>query len=254
MKFKATLLLTCATFLVGCAAQQPRPNNNMASFRHSSVAVAFILPQKRVFYAEQLYRVFWVTKNYSSIDISGIWEPENDMETVLSNSFNAAGIKTSTIHELVNADILRPYRTQAECDYLNNASRTTALAPELKDGPVDSYFLETPKYDAFPSLMVALHSQHVDYLVEVLVPDFIANAIGLGMVVVQMHGNIRITEIPSGKVIWTGYLHTSKSYQLGGDLHALEKDNLRLLKEGISAGLDKSLSLETMARLFGTDT
>lgn len=172
---------------------------------------------------------------------------------MLSRAFDAAKIKTVPLHNMLHANVLRKYRLSAEADYLDNASTRNPLDPELVNGPVNSYFLKTPDYSDFVQVMSSLQDQHVDFLIEVAAPDFIGNAIGLGMVGVEMHSNMRLIDVPSGKVIWSGYMNTGKTYQLGGDLHNLERDNLKVLKEAIATGIADSLSPKTLMRLFGAE-
>lgn len=253
MKFQIITILVALAITVGCVTSPvPVPiSPDVTRFRQSSSAVAFIFPQKRIFYSEQLYRVFWLANNYSSVEISGLWRPENDIADMIARSLNAGGIRSTSLHGLLDAAQVGDYYSQAEANYMENASQRSSVDPALVDGPAEAYFHKTPSYDAFAQIMPALQSRQVDYLVEVSAPDFMAKAFGFGMVSIQMNSNIRIIEVPSGKIIWTGFITPTEVYQLGGDLHQLEKDNLRLLKEAINAGIAKALPSRTIDRLFG---
>lgn len=71
MKYQIVTILVALAITAGCASVQAPASISpeVTRFRHASSAVAFVFPQKRIFYSERLYRVFWVTSNYSTVDI-----------------------------------------------------------------------------------------------------------------------------------------------------------------------------------------
>jgi len=62
------------------------------SFRSSKVASSYFMVNKTVDYTEVLYRILWVEHRASSMDFSGVWDPDDELSIVVNNKLRDTSI------------------------------------------------------------------------------------------------------------------------------------------------------------------
>ncbi|MEJ2620298.1 MAG: hypothetical protein P8163_08545 [Candidatus Thiodiazotropha sp.] len=194
---------------------------------------------KKVNYHELLYRVLWLETNTTSLDISGLWNPDVELTVTVNDELLNGGINAYELFSIVNdKDILESYKHGLANDYAQHYSGIHPKMPHVNLPPKADYLAEYPTYDGFEELSSKLVDSGVNYLFEYLAPDVYGKAAGLGLVIVKMPSQLRVIDLLNKKVIWFDPdANAIEGFQLGGDFHALEVNNLALLKQGIINGM-----------------
>jgi hypothetical protein len=252
------LNILCAVFLVslisGCATNKINmTESDLSAFKSGKVASSFFMVNKKVNYHELLYRVLWLETNSTSLDISGLWDPDIELTVVVNDVLLNTGLDAYELFSIVNDNgILAAYKDGLRSDYAQHYSGNHIKMPKVKLPPKAEYLSTYPDYAGFDELRNELVDRGFNYLFEYLSPDIYGDAIGIGVVVVKMPSQLRVIDLINKRVIWLDPdLFTFESYQLGGDLHALEKDNLALLREGVINGMkNRVLNVQYLANEF----
>ncbi len=224
--------------LQGCAV-----NSTMAlkaedkdSFRSSKVASSYFMVNKTVDYTEVLYRVLWAEHRASSMDFSGVWEPDDELSIVVNNKLKNASINAIKVTDLIDARTLDEYYFSKIGENLPSNANATDERLLL------SYLNQYPKYTGFESVRNLLLEKGVYYLFEVVSLGTYANAFGFGGVRIGSSQHMRILDLHDKKILWSAAFTGGENYQLGGNLRKLELNNLALLKEGVTLSLKDSMS------------
>lgn len=232
-----------AFVLSGCAitpqAIPPVSGASLVSLKTEKIAVIYSFAEKRINYSETLYRVLWLEDNSSSEDVSGIWNPDLDATQSAVVRLRKQGFSADSIHDVVDATLVRSYTKKASEDCIENSIGISKIVPGAKASPNPAFFLKNPNSEEFFATSNALINKNYRYLVEVNAMNINGVAPGYGMVIVSAHPNVRVIDLQSNHVVWSGQLYHGEVYQLGGDLKALEKDGMRKAKEGLAAGIEK---------------
>lgn len=208
------------------------------NFKSSKVASSYYMVQKNVNYSEVLYRVLWVENRSSSMDFSGIWQPDGELSLLVNNQLREVSINAIRITELIDKKVLDEYYfAQVNPDfqpYISGVSSKT---------PVTEYLNKYPTYTGFEKIRNKLLEKNVRFYFEVLSSGAYGNAIGFGTVIAGATAYMRIIDLEHKKVLWSAAPLANKFNQIAGDLNKLEENNLALLKEGVKFGLKDAMDL-----------
>jgi hypothetical protein len=230
-----------AIALQGCATPANTSvvlqQDDKSKFMSAKVASSYFMAKKTVYYSEVLYRVLWVENRSSSKDFSGIWQPDDELLSVVNEQLSRESIHAVKLTDVVAQNTLKQYYySQLRKDFEPYVSGDHA------NTPVVEYLDKYPEYTGFETIRQELMDHNVKYLFEVLSAGAFGNAIGFGSVIVGSGAFMRIIDLEQRKVVWSGIPVATKMYQLGGDLNKLEANNLALLKEGVALGLKRAMS------------
>jgi hypothetical protein len=240
--------------LSGCAS----PGGSQLSaedsqkLKTSKVATSYFMVTKRVNYIETLYRVVFLETKTASLDISGIWQPDDDLGTLVNDNLRAMAIDARKLGAVVSdRSIIDAYQRDLRAEYLKNAASEHPSIPGTKLPPSMPFFQEFPSSASFAALSETLKKAGVRYLFEYTSSDLYGNAAGYGMVIVLAQSHVRLLDLEARRIVWVAPFHTSEVYQLGGDLKKLEENNLEKLKEGVVTGINKAMDKQKLAPIMG---
>lgn len=232
--------LMCAV-LAGCAATrapaQPVDTATLVPLVREKIAVSYQLVDKRIGYSEALYRGFWVENRASAADFSGIWQPDRDMSDYLATRMRQQGFMTDSAYDAAGADAIGAHNRRTAALARRAALTTPTDNPHIRLPPPAEVFdapVETPE---FRKLAGQLQARGYRYLAEFTSMNLISAATGYGLIVFGDGPNLRFVDLATGRVIWSGNVIYSETYQLGGDFRKLEANNLQVLKYGLRSGM-----------------
>lgn len=241
-------------FLAGCATQgvNQLSAEDSGKLKRSKVATSYLMVTKRVNYIETLYRVLWLETKGSSMDISGIWQPDDELGALVNNNLKAMSIDAQNVRTVVSdKSIIDAYQKDLREEYLKNAKTDHPNVPGTKLPPEIAFFQGYPTSKDFTALSDALKKVGVKYLFEYTSSDLYGNAPGYGLVAVVAMSHVRVLDLDAKKVVWVAPFHTSEVYQLGGNLKKLEENNLQKLKEGVVTGINKGMEKTKFLAMMG---
>lgn len=244
------IVLSLFAFLAGCAVQPKAKisDETLGALQTKKVAITTFAPEKNVFYMETLYRVLWLEYKNNKVSYEGTWNIEQDLTPLYADGFATFGVKATPFFSAN----LKSY--QAEFAKLYAAAPRTGFSEleKLYGEPSMEFYKSAVSVKGFDEVKKQLQDEAYDYLIELYIPTLVGNAPGYGMVVVGSRATMNLIDVKSGAVLWTGPLpFSSELYQLGGDLRALEKDNLKLLKEGVVVGIKKNIERGSLKSAVG---
>jgi hypothetical protein len=226
--------------------------NDLDLVKQSKVASNFYMVSKKVNYLETLFRGLWLETKTSSMDVSGIWNPDEQFSNIVASKLDSLSLSNQNLSELIAENtMIENYNTVLSADYLKNSSGEHPEIPGTFMPPLAAFFDKYPSYPEFEVIRQALVAKGIDYYFEYLSTDMYGNAVGYGMVTVSMPSQMRLIDLKNKSVIWKDVAWASEVYQLGGDLSKLETNNLEKLKEGLIVGLDKIFALDRIGPAFG---
>lgn len=242
-------LMSVALMLAGCAATKPKPTpETLSALKSKKVAITTFAPEKNIFYMETLYRVLWLEYTNNTVSYDGLWEIEKDLTPLYAEGFQKFGVNATPYF----SDTLKSYQSEFTKSYTSAPKVGYSDIEKAVGGPNIDFYKSVTSLKTFPELMKQLQGDHYDYLIELYIPKLFGNAPSFGMVVVGTSATMNLIDVNSNTVLWSGPLPpSSEVYQLGGDLHALEKDNLKLLKEGVTAGIKKTIARDSIKTAIG---
>lgn len=253
-KILLSLLVTICIGLSACATQSTNllTAEDSGKLKKSKVASSYLMVTKRVNYIETLYRVLWLETKGSSMDISGIWQPDGELGTLINNNLKEASVDSQELKVLItDKAIVDAYQKSLKDEYLSNAKEEHPNIPGTKLPPNISFFHNYPASPSFAALSDRLQRSGIKYLFEYTSSDLYGNAVGYGLVSVVAMSHIRILDLGAKKVVWASPFNTAEVYQLGGDLKKLEEKNLQKLKEGVVAGINKAMEKTKFSAMMG---
>ncbi|MCD4763359.1 MAG: hypothetical protein K8R28_04960 [Desulfobacterales bacterium] len=247
-----SLFVLFGAILSGCAVNSANrlSVDQSMDMKREKVAINYFLAEKKINYIETLYRVLWLETKSSSMDFSGIWNPDDLLSDVVSSSIGKLDFDTSTLVSILDHDVVNDYRKALKIDYIKNSIGENPQIPGVKLAPPNEYFKKYPDFDAFNTLSEALLDKGYSYLFEYLASDIYGNAPGYGMVIVTMPSQLRILDLKQKKVIWSNITTTHEIYQMGGDLQKLEHNNLEKLKEAILIGVNEVVAQDRLSPML----
>lgn len=241
------------TLMSGCVTNEIKmEESELSDFKSSKVATSFFMVNKKVNYFELLYRVLWVETNSTTLDISGLWNPDKELTVTVNDVLLNTGLDAYELFSIVKDNrILDAYMDGLVEDYTQHYSGNHKNMPAVKLPPNAEYLSKYPDYEGFEELRDELVDKGYNYLFEYLSPDIYGSSGALGLVVVKMPSQLRVVDLINKKVIWlVPDKYAVDGRQLGGDLHGLEKDNLSLLKESVKNGMLKLITPQYLADEF----
>ena len=251
---KTLAISTLFLLFMGCGGPKIAvlSSDKIQEVKSAKVATNFHMVNKKVNYIETLFRGLWLETKSSSMDISGIWNPDSDFNAQVNSNLSKLQLNNSQLVELgLQEELLNQYHEELNADYIENSVGEHSEIPGTSLPPAAEYFKKYPQVSSFESVRNYLLENGVDYYFEYLATDIYGNAPGYGMVIVTMPSQMRLIDLRTKEVVWTDFSWTHEVYQLGGDLKKLEEDNLKILKEGLSVGLNEVMDIQRIGPSFG---
>ncbi len=161
------------------------------------------------------------------------------MTGYLVSRLREQGLKAESVYDITDPSIVILANEQYARDCILHSRGDNPEINGAKLLPSDEYF-QTPRGDAeYLRLADNLKSMGYRYLVELTAMDISAQAPGLGSVEIIAKPNARVINLRTNSVVWTTQFIHSAQYFMGGDLHALEQNNMAKTKEGLIAGINR---------------
>lgn len=226
--------------------------DRLAKVQTGKISTHYHLVSKKVNYLETLFRGLWLETKTSSMDISGLWNPDSAYATLVDQEFAKLNLANSQlVNSVADQTLIEAYQSALAKDYLANSAGEHPEIPGTYMPPLASYIQKYPSVAEFEPVRQQLLEHGVDYYFEYLGTDIYGNAVGYGMVVVSMPSQMRLIDLKTKEVIWSDLSWTHEVYQLGGDLKKLEENNLKILKEGLEIGVKELLDPVRIGPSFG---
>ncbi len=206
--------------LVSCTTYPIMEASSLADFKHSRSAVLFSLVEKKVLYSERLYQVLFLKYTSTTASFEGMWDIDTELTNQFVDVFGSLGFDVTAI-PAARFPNHRPYITFSETKGDADAMRKELLSSGYK------------------------------YFVEVNAPNIAGSAPGYGFVSIEMATSIRVTDLSTNNAVWSDTLFLGDTFQLAGDLKQLEKHDLKLLKAGVTTGVQKLLTKHILSRALG---
>lgn len=237
---KIMMCLGVLLSLSGCANQKIAavPGESFQPSKSEKIAISYSLVSKRINYLETLYRVLWLETNTSHQDFSGVWAPDSDLTTDVVSRLHQQGFTADSVYDAVPAEQIIAANQRLAADCLAQAAGEHPEIPGTKLLPVSDFFLADRQNVELNKLTGELKDKGYRYLVQLTAMDIYGNA-GAGMVIVAAYPNARVIDLKTNRVVWSTQMVHQEIYQLGGNLKALEVDDMTKTKAGLAAGINK---------------
>jgi len=231
------IVLALGVLLTGCANNLSRHKIHpdlVGQISEKKVALNLNLPSKHIVLKETQYRVLWLNYQQDKVSYEAVWDSDKDFEEAYQEGFLRMGVLADPKVDSAS------YKKAFTKLYPSLPMRERFCQVPNSCGPkLDSYskVYQTPEFDEFAADLI---SGGYEYLIDVTIPEFIANDLNLGVKVIGSYPTINIIKLDSKDLISQKVATITHRISAKNDLEKIHEDGMAFFKEAVFSGISGS--------------
>lgn len=235
---RKTLLAIAALALLlsGCVGMETKPMEatDIEGFKAGRSAMAFVYPEKRLSYQEEVYKVFYIETRGITSEFAGMWDIDRDLSHDFARGFQGRSIDTTPIDEL--------------------------LTPEQQkalQGQMAAYRASDPDQGITPfsvpqELRQALLDQGIDYLISARGLNIHITAYSLtGLSLVYFPYALTVTDLRTNQPLFNSIESLNTGYDFEDSAREIEQNGLKGLRELFDASTKATFGDKFLPKTLG---